>query len=302
VSSSHLDSLIIADHGITKCPLSLTTLAVPALLTTTLEEVSLRVHVSLLPLDFPSLVTSASKTSPSTQRKTSLALSTVTRKTPSPLPPLTLTSARVTPWNLLFPTRTESPLPRTPSPIVRNSLPESYERTRLASPASTSSLDALAQVAAVAPRSVTPELQYPDPLEVAPAPGGRKPFRAHLRPPSRVPPRRRTTYVPLAATPLIPYSVASGYGSPPQGPPPSFVQAVSSSSPPSDQENIRPPLEELTETPLDPYLPPACIQNPSPVHPHQFFIVELDGQQVWRPISEGQVASFLSLPSHDCPS
>jgi hypothetical protein len=76
------------------------------------------------------------------------------------------TSARVTPWDLVFPTRTESPLPRTPSPIVRTPLPESYERTRLASPASTLSLDALAQAAAVAPRSVTPELQYPDPLEV----------------------------------------------------------------------------------------------------------------------------------------
>jgi hypothetical protein len=76
------------------------------------------------------------------------------------------TSAWVTPWNLIFPTRTESPLPRTPSPIVRNLLPESYERTRLASPTSTSSLDALSQAAAVAPHSVTPELQYPDPLEV----------------------------------------------------------------------------------------------------------------------------------------
>jgi hypothetical protein len=76
------------------------------------------------------------------------------------------TSARVTPWNLIFPTRTESPLPRTPLPIARTSLPESYERTCLASPASTLSLDALAQAAAVAPRSVTPELQYPDPLEV----------------------------------------------------------------------------------------------------------------------------------------
>jgi hypothetical protein len=77
------------------------------------------------------------------------------------------------------------------------------------------------------------------------------------------------------------------------------VQPVPSPSPPSDQENIRPPLEELAAAPLDPYLPPECIQNPSPVHLHQFFIVELDGQQVWRPVSEGQVTSFLNLPSHD---
>jgi hypothetical protein len=79
----------------------------------------------------------------------------------------TASNTRVTPWNLLFPSRTESPLPRTPSPIARTSLPESYERTCLASPTSTASLDALAQVATAAPRSVTPELQYPDPLEIA---------------------------------------------------------------------------------------------------------------------------------------
>jgi hypothetical protein len=209
-----------------------------------------------------------------------------------------VTSAWVTPWNLLFPTRTESPLPRTPSPIARTSLPESYERTRLASPASTSSLDALAQVAAVAPRSVTPELQYPDPLEAAPpqeeenrsehtfGPPSRSASPSyHVRTPSPQPPVSRTP------SPLV--------GTPPQGPPPSLMQPVPSPSPPSDQENIRPPLEELAAAPLDPYLPPECIQNPSPVHPHQFFIVELDGQQVWRPVSEGQVTSFLNLPSHD---
>jgi hypothetical protein len=79
------------------------------------------------------------------------------------------TSTRVTPWSLIFPTRTESPLPRTPSPIDRApSFPVSNERTCLVSPAS--SLDTLAQVAATAPRSVTPELQYPDPLEVAQPP------------------------------------------------------------------------------------------------------------------------------------
>jgi hypothetical protein len=207
------------------------------------------------------------------------------------------TSAQVTPWNLIFPSRTESPLPRTPSPINRTSLPESYERTHLALPTSTSSLDALAQVAAVAPRSVTPELQYPDPLEVAQPPEEAPsehtfgpPSRStlpsyHVRTPSPQPPVSRTP------SPLV--------VSPPQGPPPSLVQAVPSPSPPSDQENICPPLEELAETPLDPYLPPECIQNPSPVHPHQFFLLELDGQQVWRPISEGQVASFLNLPSHD---
>jgi hypothetical protein len=61
------------------------------------------------------------------------------------------TSTRVTLWSLIFPTRTESPLPRTPSPIDRApSFPVSNERTRLASPAS--SLDTLAQVAVGASR------------------------------------------------------------------------------------------------------------------------------------------------------
>jgi hypothetical protein len=77
------------------------------------------------------------------------------------------------------------------------------------------------------------------------------------------------------------------------------VQVVPLPSPPSDQENIRPPLEEIVEAPLNPYLPLACIQNLLSVHPHQFFLLEVDGQQVWRPISEGQVTSFLNLPSHD---
>jgi hypothetical protein len=208
------------------------------------------------------------------------------------------TSARVTPWNLLFPTRTESLLPHTPSPITRTALPESYERTRLASPTSTSSLDALAQVAAAAPRSVTPELQYPDPLEVAQPPEEEArsehtfgpPSRSvspsyHIRTPSPQPPVSRTP------SPLV--------DTPPPVPPPSLVQVVPLSSPPSDQENIRPPLAEVVEAPLDPYLPPACIQDPSPIHPHQFFLLDIDGQQVWRPISEGQVTSFLELPSHD---
>jgi hypothetical protein len=208
------------------------------------------------------------------------------------------TSTRVTPWNLLFPSRTESPLPRTPSPISRTSLSESYERTRLASPVSTSSLDALAQVAATAPRSVTPELQYPDPLEITQSPEEEvrsehtfgHPSRSvspsyHVRTPSPQPPVSRTP------SPLV--------NTPPPVPPPSLVQVVPSPSPPSDQENICPPLEEVVEAPLDPYLPPACIQNPSPVHPHQFFLLDIDGQQVWRPVSEGQVTSFLNLPSHD---
>jgi hypothetical protein len=208
------------------------------------------------------------------------------------------TSAWVTPWNLLFPTRTESPLPRTPSPITRTALPESYKRTRLASPTSTSSLDALAQVAAAAPCSVTPELQYPDPLEITQpqeeevrsehtfGPPSRSVSPSyHVRTPSPQPPVSRTPS-PLVDTPL-------------PVPPPSLVQVVPLSSPPSDQENIRPPLEEIVEAPLDPYLPPACIQDPSPIHPHQFFLLDIDGQQVWWPISEGQVTSFLELPSHD---
>jgi hypothetical protein len=184
------------------------------------------------------------------------------------------TSTRVTPWSLIFLTRTESPLSRTPSPIDRApSFPVSNERTRLVSPAS--SLDALAQVAAAAPRSVTPELQYPDPLEVAQPPEEEVPTEHtfgphspsyHIRTPSPQPPLSRT---------LSPVVVSS-----PPSPPPSFVQVVPPPSPPSDQENVRPPLEEIVEAPLDPYLPPACIQNPSSVHPHQYFLLELDGQQV----------------------
>jgi hypothetical protein len=154
------------------------------------------------------------------------------------------TSARATPWNLLFPTRTESPLPRTPSPIDRTSLPESYERTRLASPASTSSLDALAQVAAAAPRSVTPELQYPDPLEIAQSPEEEvrsehtfgPPSRSvspsyHVRTPSLQPPVSRTP-LPLVNTP-------------PPVPPSSLVQVVPSPPPPSDKKTFAPPLRKL---------------------------------------------------------
>jgi hypothetical protein len=146
------------------------------------------------------------------------------------------TNARVTPWNLLFPTRTGSPLPHTPSPITRTSLPESYERTRLALPASTSSLNALAQVAAAAPRSVTPELQYPDPLEITQSqeeevrsehtfgPPSRSVLPSyHVRTPLPQPPVSRTPS-PLVDTPL-------------PVPPPSLVQVVLLPPPPSDQEN-----------------------------------------------------------------
>jgi hypothetical protein len=208
------------------------------------------------------------------------------------------TSTRVTPWNLLFPSRTESPLPRTPSPIARTSLPESYERTRLASPASTSSLDALAQVAAVAPRSVIPELQYPDPVEVTQLPEEEVPSKRTFGPLSRSASPSYHVHTP-SPQPPISRTPSPLVDTPPPVPPSSLVQVVPSPSPPSDQENIRPPLEEVVEAPLDPYLPPACIQNLSPIHPHQFFLLELDGQQVWRPISEGQVTSFLNLPSQD---
>jgi hypothetical protein len=208
------------------------------------------------------------------------------------------TSAWVTPWNLLFPTRTESPLPRTPSPITRTALPESYECTHLASPTSTSSLDALAQVAAAAPRSVTPELQYPDPLEVAQPPEEEARSEHTFGPPSR---SVSPSYHVCTPSPQPPVSRTPSplVDTPPPVPPPSLMQVVPLSSPPSDQENIRPPLAEVVEAPLDPYLPPVCIQDPSPIHPHQFFLLDIDGQQVWRPISEGQVTSFLELPSHD---
>jgi hypothetical protein len=208
------------------------------------------------------------------------------------------TSARVTPWNLLFPSRTESPLPRTPSPITRTSLPESYERTRLASPVSTASLDALAQVAAVAPRSVTPELQYPDPLEIAQSQEEEVRSEHTFGPPSRSVSPSYHVHTP-SPQPPVSRTPSPLVDTPPSVPPPSLVQAVLSPSPPPNQDNIRPPLEEIVEAPLNPYLPPACIQDPSPVHPHQFFLLDIDGQQVWRPISEGQVTSFLNLPSHD---
>jgi hypothetical protein len=66
-----------------------------------------------------------------------------------------------------------------------------------------------------------------------------------------------------------------------------------------DQENQRPPLAEIPAPPLDPYLPPRCISHPSSVHPHQYFIIKLDNRQIWRPVSEGEVVSFLSFPSHE---
>jgi hypothetical protein len=39
--------------------------------------------------------------------------------------------------------------------------------------------------------------------------------------------------------------------------------------------------------------------HPSPVHPHQYFIIKLDNRQIWRPISKGEVVSFLSFPTHE---
>jgi hypothetical protein len=154
------------------------------------------------------------------------------------------TSARVTPWNLIFPTRTESPLPRTPSPIVRTSLPESYERTRLASPASTSSLDALAQAAAVAPRSVTPELQYPDPLEVTQPQEEEVPSENTFGPLSRSASPSYHVRTPSPQSPLSRSPSPLAISAPPS-PSSSLVRAVPPLSPPSDQENIRPPLRNL---------------------------------------------------------
>jgi hypothetical protein len=144
------------------------------------------------------------------------------------------TSTRVTPWNLVFLTRTESPLPRTPS------RPESYERTRLASPASTSSLDALAQAAAVAPRLVTPEIQYPDPLEATQSQEEEVPSENTFGPLSRSASPSYHVRTPSPQSPLsrTPSPVVI---SPPPGPPPSLVQAVPPPSPPSDQENTSPP-------------------------------------------------------------
>jgi hypothetical protein len=154
------------------------------------------------------------------------------------------TSTQVTPWNLVFPTRTESPLPRTPSPVARTSLPESYKRTHLALPASTSSLDALAQAAAVAPRSVTPELQYPDPLEVTQSQEEEVPSENTFGPLSRSasPSYHVRTLSPQSPLSCTPSPVVI---SPPPGPPLSLVQAVPPPSPRSDQENIRPPLRNL---------------------------------------------------------
>jgi hypothetical protein len=61
----------------------------------------------------------------------------------------------------------------------------------------------------------------------------------------------------------------------------------------------RPPLASITPCPLDPYLPPPCVQNPPPIHPHQYFLIELDGQQVWRPITEGESPSVVKFPTYE---
>jgi hypothetical protein len=105
------------------------------------------------------------------------------------------TSARVTPWNLVFPTRTESPLPRTPRPS---------SETR--SPKATSEL--------ASPRPPLPRLLTPSPkppllplvrsppnsstLTPSRSPSLRKKKSLPRTPsaPSRVPPRPRTTSAP----------------------------------------------------------------------------------------------------------
>jgi hypothetical protein len=51
-----------------------------------------------------------------------------------------------------------------------------------------------------------------------------------------------------------------------------------------EQENHRPPLARIPTPPLDPY---------------QYFIIELDNRQIWRPVSKGEVVSFLKFPSHE---
>jgi hypothetical protein len=139
--------------------------------------------------------------------------------------------------------------------------------------------------------------EYPDPLDVAQSQEEETPTEFTFGPPSR---SASPSYHIHSPSPRFPVSrTPSPFAfslSPVPSPRP--LPRVPSPLPPSlEQENHRPPLARIPMPPLDPYLPLRCISHPSPVHPHQYFIIELDNRQIWRPISEGEVVSFFKIPN-----
>jgi hypothetical protein len=140
---------------------------------------------------------------------------------------------------------------------------------------------------------------YPDPLDVAPSQEEEAPTEFTFGPPSR---SASPSYHVRSPSPRSPISrTLSPFAfSPSPVPAPRPLPRVPSPLPPSlDQENQRPPLAEIPAPPLDPYLPPRCISHPLSVHPHQYFIIELDNRQIWRPVSEGEIVSFLDFLTHE---
>jgi hypothetical protein len=141
--------------------------------------------------------------------------------------------------------------------------------------------------------------EYPDPLNVAQSQEEEAPTEFTFGPPSRSASPSYHVRSPSPRSPIsrmlspfsfspLPVSTSRPLPRVPSPPPPSL-----------EQENHQPPLVCISTPPLDPYLPPHCISHPSPVHPHQYFIIELDNRQIWCPVSEGEVVSFLSFPTHE---
>jgi hypothetical protein len=140
---------------------------------------------------------------------------------------------------------------------------------------------------------------YPDPLDAAQSQEKEAPTEFTFGPLSHSASLSYHVRSPSPGTPVSRTPSPFAF-SPSPVPAPRPLPRVPSPPPPSlDQENQRPPLAEIPAPPLDPYLPPRCISHPSSVHPHQYFIIELDNRQIWRPVSEGEVVSFLDFPSHE---
>jgi hypothetical protein len=170
----------------------------------------------------------------------------------------------------------------------------------IARPASAPPISYNEDIEILAPNRPASALAYPDPLNVAQPQEEETPTEFTFGPPSR---SASPSYHVRSPTPVSPLSrMPSPFSfSPTPEPSPRPLPRVPSPPPPSleNQENIRPPLAQIPASTLNPFLPPRCISHPSPVHPHQYFIVDLDYQQVWRPVAEGEVVSFLDFPTHE---